>query len=196
MFKGVFCIGLIWIWRVLCYTYHLLPQAKKTIYIYIYIIHILDSSTQFYTEPDPTLSWKRVCGHPKNCPTIIRSATKTRSDKLPCAMATAVFEGLVFFRETKKKEIGVDRCFFQEMYKRLIMFFEIDVKQLISLRNFSDMKAIKKASHEVSVHFTATMCWSPWTKKTCALTFMISWSTCMAKSTWPHPRNSRPYQGL
>jgi len=49
-------------------------------------------------------------------------------------MATAVFEGLVFFRERKKKEIAVDSCFFQEMYKRLIMFFfEIDIKQLISL---------------------------------------------------------------
>ena len=85
MFKGVFCIGLIWIPPV--------TQAKKN-NIFVYI---LDSSTQFYTDPHPTLSWKRVCGHPKNCPTIIRSATKTRSDKLPCAMATAVFEGRVFF---------------------------------------------------------------------------------------------------
>lgn len=75
-------------------------------------------------------------------------------------MATAVFEGIFYFnRGTKKKEIGVGRCFFSgDVQKVDHAFFEIDAKHFVSLRNFSDMKAIKKASHEVSVHFTATMC--------------------------------------
>ena len=118
MFKGVFCIGLIWIWRVLCYTYHLLPKQKNNIFVYI-----LDSSTQFYTDPHPTLSWKRVCGHPKNCPTVIRSATKTRSDKLPCAMATAVFEGLVFLKKQRRKKSELTGVFFRKCKKGWSFFW-------------------------------------------------------------------------
>ena len=108
-------------------------------------------------------SWKRVCGHAKNCPIIIKSAKKTMSDKLPCAMAVGCSFRVGFFvwfffskRHGGEKEIGGEKRWF-------VFFFEMS--QVKMMWNCSTYRPPYYGGFLACTDFYwANLCWSPWTK--------------------------------